>query len=141
MNSTNIIILLYNLYTKLPYILTFIFFVLSIYYFIKKDDENFINALISIGFGILSIISYLICFKLILPNLLTTNPGDILYSLYIFISDVVIVIANLILIPFISLGIVDFDNTISNRLKYSSVPIITFGCIFFVEKVFSIILL
>lgn len=139
MNSTNIIILLYNLYTKLPYILTVIFFMLSIYYFIKKDDENFINALIAIGFGILSILSYLICFKLILPNLLTTDPGDIFYSLYIFISDVVIVIANLILIPFISLGIVDFDNTISNRLKYTYLPVICLGSAFIIEKICSMI--
>lgn len=139
MNSTNIIILLYNLYTKLPYILTVIFFMLSVYYFIKKDDENFINALIAIGFGILSILSYLICFKLILPNLLTTDPSDIFYSLYIFISDVVIVIANLILIPFISLGIVDFDNTISNRLKYTYLPVIYLGSAFIIEKICSMI--
>ncbi len=140
MDPTNTIILLYRLFTKLPYILTFIFFILSIYYFIKKDDENFINSLISIGFGILSILSYLVCFKLIIPNLGTANPNDAFFSLYAFIGDVAIVIANLLFVPFISLGIVDFDNTVNDRLKYSSIPVICLGCFFIIEKVCSIIL-
>jgi uncharacterized membrane protein len=138
MDAITIIKLIYRIFTNLPYIITFIALLCAIYHLIKKDEYNFFTSLFAVGFGLLAIISYIICFNFLIPNMSISDPNNTIFN---FFKQGVLIILNLIIIPCISLGIIDLEKTYSTRLSYIFIPIVPIGAFFLIENIFSRFLL
>lgn len=124
--------IVYKIFINLPYILTFLSLVCLVYAFIKKDDEQLFTYLFAFGFGLIAILSTIICFNLILPNMIVSEESNQIFN---FINTVAIIIIKILIAPVICLGIVDLESTYTRRLTYILMPVFSLGLFFMIENI------
>lgn len=133
MSLETLIKLAYQIFIKLPYICAFGFLIASIYHFKNENDELY-DSLHNFGFSLLAIISCLICFNILLPNIFNHNDNGIIQ----FIASIARYLIEIILISIISIGILDNERFNSERFKIICCPPVFLLFFSFIFKFLSV---